>query len=653
MVSEGGGPTIYPTGIAAATGGARLPPRPEKAQDSAMKRPFSFAVPMKVPFAIGALIVLVGPAARATVTQPDGTAMPQPANPNELSCCVVNRGFPMDADTLPGLFMYNEINGGDPGLDWIKDAHTTPGTFSPQCGLKGTIVLHGGGCHNALGWYNATNPPTAPAASAIYQIVPADLTQQPPNGIACANNANKPPTPLNDFCPLATRMTTQGYGWADPLPDFAADIRNDPRWAGGPVGFALIGSTANGNLCPQTKYSEADINVKNSSGKPWITTLIYQSTTDPNGYYIAFEDQPTCTASWRGCDPGNPNQGLQAPNGNDGDFNDFVFYVSGIDCAGGGEVCDTGMPGICAGGTTQCANGGMSIKCRQDIQPRAETCNLLDDDCDGVIDNPDAPNLCPNGQVCYQGTCIPPCSTGEFPCIPPYVCDDNDGLCKDPACMNTKCASDQVCYRGVCVGGCDNVVCPPGQVCRIGNCVDPCAGITCDSGQVCEGGACLAACGCRNCPGGKTCSSNGTCVDTGCDKLKCTAPQVCVQGKCVDGCDGVKCPAGQMCSDGQCAIPDGGIQIPEPDGGVVTGAGGDTATGGQTGTGGAKGTGGNVGSGGSTGTGGITAPHEGGVTTCNCDSSGGPSAGGFALFLAALGLGLLRRRATARNRRGR
>jgi hypothetical protein len=601
----------------------------------------------KILFAIGGLSVLFAARADATVNQPDSTMtpMPQPANPMELSCCVVNRGFPTAADTLAGLFMYNEINGGEnPPLDPIVDAHTTPGTFSPQCGLSGTIVLHGGGCKNAFGWYNATDPATVPAT--IYPLVPADLTKAPPNGISCV---------ANDFCPLATRTTTQpNYTWANPLPDFAANIRNDKNWAGGPVGFALIG-VPNGQ-CPQTKYSQADINVHSPSGAPWITTLIYQSNTDPNGYYMAFEDQPTCTASWRGCDPGNPNQGLQPPNGNDGDFNDFVFYVHGIDCAGGGEACDTGMPGICAGGTTQCANGGMDIKCRQDIQPRQETCNLLDDDCDGVIDNPDAPSLCSNGEVCFQGTCIPPCSTGEFPCIPPYVCDDSDGLCKDPACTNVTCASDQTCYHGLCIGGCDNVVCPPGQVCRIGNCVDPCAGITCDNGQVCEGGACLAACGCRNCPSGKVCSSDGTCVDKGCDKLKCNAPEVCVQGACKDGCAGVQCPAGQNCSNGECALPDGGIPIPQPDGGVVvTGEGGSNTGTGGSGRGGSNGNGGSGGSssnGGSNGAGG-TGAHQSGIATCNCDSAGAPSAGGLALLLAALGLASLRRRATSRARRRR
>jgi hypothetical protein len=599
-------------------------------------------VPKKALFAIGGVMLLFGPAARATVMEPDGTQMPQPANPAEVTE-MMQRGFPADSVTLPGLFMYNEINGGDPGLDWINDAHTTPGTFSPQCGLAGYIVLHGGSCQNALGWYNATDPATKPAATDIHVIVPANLQNPFPNGISCKEN---------DFCPLATRNSTQvgQHTWADPLPDFAANIRTDSHWTGGPVGFALIGVA--GTNCSETKYSQADLNDHNASGQPWITTLIYQSTSDPNGYYIAFEDQPMCTASWHGCTSGSQTQ--VNPNGNDGDFNDFVFYVNGLDCAGGGQACDTGMLGICAGGTTQCANGGMDIKCRPDIQSRPETCNLLDDDCDGIIDNPEAPGLCPNGQVCYQGTCIPPCSTGEFPCIPPYVCDDSDGLCKDPHCMNVTCASDQTCYRGVCVGGCDNVVCPPGQVCRIGNCVDPCVGITCDNGQVCEGGACLAACGCRNCPNGKVCSSDGTCVDKGCDKLKCNAPEVCVQGQCKDGCAGVQCPAGQICSNGQCAVPDGGFSVPEPDGGVVTGSGGDTATGGRSGSGGSKGTGGTNGSGGSNGSGGATGPHEGGVATCNCDSStGAPSAVGLAIFLAAVALVSFRRRAVARNRRRR
>ena len=33
---------------------------------------------------------------------------------------------------------------------------------------------------------------------------------------------------------------------------------------------------------------------------------------------------------------------------NDGDFNDFVFFITGLTCEGGGEPCDTGLKGACA-----------------------------------------------------------------------------------------------------------------------------------------------------------------------------------------------------------------------------------------------------------------------------------------------------------------
>ncbi len=69
-----------------------------------------------------------------------------------------------------------------------------------------------------------------------------------------------------------------------------------------------------GTNCPETKYSQADLNDHSPSsaptnGLPWITTLIYQSITDPNGYYLAFEDEPMCTASWHGCNSGSRNPG--------------------------------------------------------------------------------------------------------------------------------------------------------------------------------------------------------------------------------------------------------------------------------------------------------------------------------------------------------
>ena len=588
-----------------------------------MKPSLSFAVRGWFVFSVGALSLLLAKRAGATVTEPDKTSLPQPTPAAEISV-VTSRGFLASDDTLAGLFAIRGEN-----IDPVKDAHQTPGTFSPQCGFTGQIVLHGGGCANALGWYNATPGSTTPPTTAqIYTLVPANLKQAPPNGISCTDG---------DFCPMAQPNTNPGqvgqhtwvvYSWN------ASSIASNPNYKGGQVGFALIG---NSGQCSQTKYSEADLNVVSTQYKvPWVTTLIYQSTVNPSAYYIAFEDLPMSPASW------NANC--------DGDFNDFVFYVTGLDCEGGGVDCPTGMPGICADGTTQCSNGGMTITCEPNLKPATEVCNGLDDDCDGTVDNPEAPNLCPTGQVCSQGTCVFPCTNNEFPCGPPTVCDSADGLCKDPSCVGVVCGSEQVCYQGICLGGCKGVMCPDGQVCRLGNCVDPCANVKCDSSQVCDNGVCVAPCSCRACPSGQTCLKSGSCVDTGCDKVTCQPPStVCVKGACQDGCQGVVCPTGQVCSGGECAIPDGGIVVPHPDAGVpTTGTGGSTGTGGRTNTGGTTGAAGSSATGaGGTGSGGTSMAREGGITTCSCDTSSGPGASGLALLLAAFGVASLRRRARA------
>ncbi|HZE88720.1 MAG TPA: hypothetical protein VE404_04185 [Verrucomicrobiae bacterium] len=65
-------------------------------------------------------------------------------------------------------------------------------------------------------------------------------------------------------------------------------------------------------------------------------------------------------------------------------------FVPDDDCTGEGSSCTTGLPGICAAGTTSCQLG--SVVCTPDLAPRTETCNTLDDDCDGIPDNvPGAP----------------------------------------------------------------------------------------------------------------------------------------------------------------------------------------------------------------------------------------------------------------------
>jgi len=572
------------------------------------------------------------------LTQPNGDPAPQATPAAEISV-ITSRGFPADADTLGGLFKYHVINGvmgADMTMDPTRDAHVTPGTFSPQCGLTGTIVVRGGGCKNELGWYNATEPATKPTDAQIYTLVPSNLQPAPPNGLMCMDN---------DFCPLATHMTTQTnqHTWTDY--DFAQNIRTDPRYIppdangkGGLIGLAMKGLA--GSQCPQTKYSQADLNDKNSAGQPWVTVLIYQSVADPQSYYIAFEDQPTCTQSWRGCTGNQPNT---PGNGNDGDFNDFVFFVSGLSCSLGGDPCTVpNAMGICAGGVTECAAGGTTTTCRQTVMPSTEKCDNLDNDCNGMVDEG---NLCATNEVCSQGVCRHFCDDSEFPCAPGLTCDKSDGLCKDPGCIGRTCGADQVCQLGQCVGGCVGVTCPHGQTCVLGNCVAACEGITCPSGRVCENGACQPPCNnkCRTCKAGTSCNmTTGACVETGCENKTCPAGQVCVGGNCQDGCQGVTCPGGQQCMMGKCTA------VGQPDAGTGSGTGGaggfsivgNGGQGGTTGVGARSG----PGSGGtsSTGSGGSIMP-KGTIDTCKCETAEGPGAGGVALLLAGLAIAAVRR----------
>jgi len=52
---------------------------------------------------------------------------------------------------------------------------------------------------------------------------------------------------------------------------------------------------------------------------------------------------------------------------------------------GGGQMCNTGKPSICAAGTTHCVDG--KIQCFENVPPQPETCNGIDDNCNGITDS--------------------------------------------------------------------------------------------------------------------------------------------------------------------------------------------------------------------------------------------------------------------------
>lgn len=195
-------------------------------------------------------------------------------------------------------------------------------------------------------------------------------------------------------------------------------------------------------------------------------------------YFCEGEVPPGWVQNTLDCDDADPTryaggetmQGLVLPpapelcDGIDNDCNGVVddgIVVSldetGAVAAVAGEFCDTGLDGVCGVGTYVCKAGGgetlPGIVCVPNVDPATqvyvdETCNGLDDDCDGTVDddvdwyrdnssqsNPDGPGA---PKVCEVPGGKGICGFGVYQCgfdangDPGWLCIPNEPEDEDP-----------------------------------------------------------------------------------------------------------------------------------------------------------------------------------------------------------------------------
>ena len=257
-----------------------------------------------------------------------------------------------------------------------------------------------------------------------------------------------------------------------------------------------------------------------------------------------------------------------------------------------GAACGPSEEGECTFGSTVCVSG--ALECAGGNGPSVEICDLLDNDCNGIVDD----NVLGAGARC--GTNVGVCTPGQFACVmgmmvcsgqtggSPEQCngvdDDCDGtIDDDPAGVGLDCGNfPPPCEPGKtrCISGgiqCVGGVTPTTEICN--NLDDDCDGNV-DENNPCANGTCIdgqCAAPCQGgefpCPQGYMCDTDSQlCVLDPCFGVICPPNQAgeamtCSVGVCVTACslrvDANACPAGSVCrpSDGLC-VPDNCLFFP-------------------------------------------------------------------------------------------
>ncbi|MBK9259961.1 MAG: hypothetical protein IPM54_09015 [Polyangiaceae bacterium] len=268
----------------------------------------------------------------------------------------------------------------------------------------------------------------------------------------------------------------------------------------------------------------------------------------------------TCQQTVPGCTAGQPSSCEPDPAGVetcDGLLDEDCDGVvdNGCSCQNGDtQTCYTGSPttmdvGACKAGTQTC-DAGTWGSCDGEVTPLAETCDGLDNDCNGAADDGIASVTCGVGacQVtvagCVNGepsTCTPGEPTAE-------TCDGLDNDCNGAADDGI---ASETCGVGACqvtVAGCVNgepSTCTPGEPTA-----ETCDGLDNDCNGAADDGNPGGGAACNTgmlgaCAGGTTACSGGSIV---CNQNTMPNVEVC-DGLVDESCDG-QVDEGCLCTNG-------------------------------------------------------------------------------------------------------
>lgn len=160
----------------------------------------------------------------------------------------------------------------------------------------------------------------------------------------------------------------------------------------------------------------------------------------------------SCEGGMWGACAGEVLPGVESCNGIDDDCDgtvDAPLADTGADCA-------TGMPGVCGSGTTSCVSG-QSV-CEPVTAASAEQCDGLDNDCNGQADdgNPGGGGACNTGLsgICGAGTNT--CTGGAIACqqnqqaAGSETCNDGlDNNCNGQVDENCSSCTHDICVIGI------------------------------------------------------------------------------------------------------------------------------------------------------------------------------------------------------------